>query len=230
MKFLKSHFSNSVERKTLYQKTSFGEFANAEIYNSILDTLVSERLLSLMSSQFEIDAPIIPLLKINGASGLSYFHTMKASSVLGPHVDHSYLIHKSLLYRKVANAILYIPEVDYWPSNFGGHTRFHSFPSYFKYHSLIYKKNRLVIFRHNSSSIHSVAPLSADCPYSRHSVYMDYYILHPGSSNSFDFDHGTTFFPTLSNSLAFVSIPRYSKALLLYLLSCLSLNIRSLFF
>ena len=214
---ISAQFTNSVERKDLYSHQSPSSTRDSEIYSLILDQLVSEDMLSLISKSLQIDAPIIPLLSINGSSGLSYFHTMHANSVLGPHVDHSYLLHGSTLYRKVANAIFYIPEVDNWPSSYGGHTRFHSCPNYTRKRSIDYKKNRLVIFKHNSKSIHSVYPLSADCSFSRHSVYMDYYILHPGKSSPNDFDHGTTFFPLLSNTRDFLSHPRYLKALLLYI-------------
>ena len=184
----------------------------------LIREMTSTQILEAIRNRFAYPAEITPLAHCADRQGHSFFHRMVYPSFLSTHVDRSYLYSHERSLVKVANAIYMIsPE---WHEEYGGYTYIgaYNFKRYIEY-----RPNRLIVFKHTSTTFHGVQPLAINSP-SRYTAYMDYYVpaccIHDLNKIRRQFwKHETVYLPEPGSIGKFFSAKHYLGDLIQYCLS-----------
>ena len=182
----------------------------------IIDEMNSEQWVSNLRQLTGIES--LHVTKV-GNTKLANYHVMKPGGALGPHVDHA--TDPETGSPHVLNNLLYLSE--FWRPEFGGGTELFDSSGRLSLAKIEYRPNRLVVFLHTPYSFHGVEKISHIAPYTRKSIYVDYYSV---SLNPYDnltlpfrnhwFYHPTTF--TMDSMINYLK-PRnfnYLKSSLIY--------------
>jgi Rps23 Pro-64 3,4-dihydroxylase Tpa1-like proline 4-hydroxylase len=106
------------------------------------------------------------------SENVGFYHLMKNTSYLGPHIDHMMDMDSNNKGYHVLNIIIYITRE--WNPNWGGHT-FFTDHKHTTFTDVEFKPNRAVIFMHSPISIHGTNRVTNTTENKRISIYFDYY-------------------------------------------------------
>ena len=189
----------------------------------LIKQITSNQFLDVITARLYLPSQVIPLAHCTERQGHSFFHRMVYPSFLSTHVDRSYLHNHSRTLVKVANAIFMISPK--WHQDDGGHT---FIGAYHLKRYIEYRPNRLIVFKHTSTTFHGVQPLKNHSP-SRYTAYMDYYVpvshIHELNKGRRRFwKHETIYLPELGSLRKFFSVKHYLGDLAKYCVAFFGIN------
>jgi hypothetical protein len=213
------HESSRLQRWSLLSEgkttISHPDLSQYPASQELINQLTSTRILEYITTRLNLPAEVIPLSRCTERQGHSFFHRMVYPSFLSTHVDRSYLLTHDRSLIKVANAIFMISPN--WHEEDGGHT---FIGAYHLKQYIEYRPNRLIIFKHTSTTFHGVQSLASSSP-SRYTAYMDYYlpVAHINQLNKYRrafWKHETVYLPEPGSLSRFFSVKHYLGDLLKY--------------